>query len=351
MAGAEETLGQWSHVRVAFVGSPAYDELPGGFERVSPEGEADVYHVRHDRLGSVRDLHTRYPTAAIVVDLTGISVSELDRSTLVLAREADAVVVASSREAATLEQRDQRLAGRVSLMPASIDLERFAPDAELAVTRRVHYSRFKRYHRLAPPTVLFAGAYVPDGGLALALDAVYLLRDDLEDIRFTSIPLGRIDRRHLDQCERRALILGHRGIVEWSAPTEDELPFWFATASVVLVAGDEAARPAVLAAAAARPVLALDAVAAETVEVGRAPVDDPQALAAAISGLLGPAGTAAGEEDRRQLVARQTSMGPGLAQLWTSAAFGAGALSNSTLRAVRADATSAPSSSTVIQPR
>ena len=349
MAGVEETVGEQNYVRVAFVGPPAYDQLPGGFERVSAEGEADVYHVRHDRLGSVTDLQTRYPTAAIVVDLTGISAHGLDRSTLALARRADLVVVASASEAAALE-RDRRLAGRVAVMATSIDLERFAPDAELAATRRVHYSRFKRYHRLAPPTVLFAGAYVPDGGLVLALDAIYLLRENLEDIRFTSIPLGGIDRRHLDQCERRALILGHRGIVEWSTPTEDELPFWFATASVVLVAGDEAARPALLAAAAGRPVVPLDAVAAETVEVSREPAGDPEALAAAIRTLLGPAGIAVGEESRRKLVARQASTGLRLAQLWTSAAFGAGAVSNATLRAVSADVASAPSSSTVIHP-
>ena len=349
MAEVKETVDQWKDARVAFVGSPAHDELPDGFERVSPEGEADVYHVRHDRLAAVRDLRTRYANAAVVVDLTAISAHELDRSTLALAREADVVAVASANEARTLEQRDRRLAGRTSVMPASIDLARFAPDAELAATRRVHYSRFKRYHRLAPPTVLFAGAYVPDGGLALALDAVYLLRETLADIRLTAIPLGRIDQRHLDQCERRALLLGHRGIIEWSAPTEDELPFWFATASVVLVAGDEAARPALLAAAAARPVVALDAAAA--LEVDRAPASDSEALAASIRTLLGPAGIAEGEESRKALVARQEGAGLRLAQLWSSAAFGAGALSNATLRAVRADATSVPSSSTVIQPR
>jgi glycosyltransferase involved in cell wall biosynthesis len=349
IAEVKETMDQANHVRVAFVGSPAYDELPDGFERVPPESEADVYHVRHDRLESVRDLRARYATAAVVVDLTGISAHELDRSTLALARRADVVAVASASEARTLEQRDRRLAGRTSVMPASIDLERFAPDAELAATRRVHYSRFKRYHRLAPPTVLFAGAYVPDGGLAQALDAVYLLRETLDDIRLTAIPFGRIDRRHLDQCERRALILGHRGIVEWSAPTEAELPFWFATASVVLVAGDEAARPALLAAAAARPVVALDAVAA--LDVGHAPAGDSEALAGAIRALLGPAGIAEGEESRKELVAGQAGTGARLAQLWSSAAFGAGALSNATLRAVSADATSVPSSSTVIQPR
>ena len=351
MAQVDERLEQVRHVRVAFVGPSAHDELPNGFDRVSPEDEADVYHVRHDCLPAVHDLRTRHGNAAVVVDLTAISVHQLDRSALVLAREADVIAVSSARDATTLEQRDRRLAGRTSVIPASIDLGRFAPDAELAATRRVHYARFKRYHRLAPPTVLFAGAYTPGGGLALALDAVYRLRETLADIRLTAIPCGRVDRRHLDQCERRALLLGHRGIVEWTAPTEDDLPFWFATASVVLIAGDEAARPALLAAAAARPAVALDAAATESRHASHIVPGDSEALADAIRELLGPVGIAAGEESRRELVARQSATGVRLAQLWSSAAFGAGRLSNATLRAVRAEATSVPSSSTVIQPR
>jgi glycosyltransferase involved in cell wall biosynthesis len=349
MAQLEETPGQLNHVRVAFVGAFARNELPNGFERVSAEGEADVYHVRHDRLESVRDLKTHHAKAAVVVDLTEISVRDLNRSSLALVRHADVVAVASAGEARALEAHHRLLAGRVLVLPASIDLERFAPDAELAKTRRVMYSRFKRYHRLAPPTVLFAGAYVEDGGLALALDAVYLLREELEDIRFTAIPFGRVDHRYLDQCERRALILGHRGIVEWTPPTDADLAFWFATASVVLVAGEEASRPTVLAAAAARPAVALDAAAA--VDVGRAAASDPEALAAAIGALLGPAGTTLGEEKRQELVTRQASPAPELSQLWSSAAFGAGAVSTAALSAVRADAGSAPSSSTVIHPR
>ena len=351
MAEVSETVGQLNDVRVAFVGPSAYDELPDGFERVPPEGEADVFHVRHDRLGSVRELRTRHPSAAVVVDLTEISAHGLGRSKLVLLRTADIVAVASASEAQALERSDRGLAGRISVMPAQIDLKRFAPDAELAATRRVHYSRFKRYHRLATPTVLFAGAYVSDGGLSRALEAVYLLREDIEDIRFTSIPFGPVDRRYLDQCERRALLLGHRGIVEWSAPPEDELPFWFATASVVLVAGDEAARPELLAAAAARPVVALDSAAAETEDVSREQATNAEALTAAIRGLLGPAGSAAGEENRRELVARQAKTGLRVAQLWTSAASSGGAPDNATLRAVSADAASAPSSSAVIHPR
>ncbi|MGZ4370667.1 MAG: glycosyltransferase [Solirubrobacteraceae bacterium] len=351
MADAKETVGQLNPVRVAFVGSPAYGELPDGYESVPPDGDADVYHVSADQLGAVRDLRTRSDTAAIIVDLTGISAPQLDRSVVAIAGEADLIAVASTSDARYLEQRDRRLGGRVLVMPPTIDLERFAPDAELAASRRVPYSRFKRYHRLAPPTVLYAGAYVPDGGLAPALDAIYLLRDSIEDIRFASIPLGRVDRRHLDRCERRALILGHRGIVEWSPPSADEMPFWFATASVVLVAGDDAARPASLAAAAARPIVALDAAAAEAVGAGHAPPGDADALAAAIRTLLGPAGTAVGKENRRELVSMQSQQGLRLGQLWTSAARSAGARSTAPLRALRAESASAPSSSTVIHPR
>jgi glycosyltransferase involved in cell wall biosynthesis len=350
MAQMNGRLEHVRRVRVAFVGHSAHDELPNGFERVAAETEADVYHVQFDQLAAVHELRVRNADAAVVLDLTAVSVDQLDRSALRLAREADVIAVDSARDATVLAEREGRLAGRAVVLPASIDLGRFAPDAELAATRRVQYARFKRYHRLAPPTILFAGSYEPDGGLALTLDAVYRLRESLEDIRLTAIPFGRVDRRHLDQCERRALLLGHRGIVEWTAPPEDEMPFWFATASVVLVAGDDAARPALLAGAAARPVLALDAASIGG-NAGQAIPDTAEALAAAISGLLGPAGIAAGEESRRELVARQAAAGERLAQLWSSAAFAADGLVNASLRAVRAEATSAPSSSTLIQPR
>ena len=351
MAELNERLERARPIRVAFVGSSASDELPDGFEQVSPESEADVYHVHHDRLASVHDLRKRHANAAVVVDLTATSLSELDRGTLGLAHEADIVAVTSARDASIIEQRDRRLAGRTAVMPGPIDLGRFAPDAELAASRRVHYARFKRYHRLAPPTVLFAGAYVPDGGLGLAIDAVFRLRETLEDIRLTTIPLGRVDRRYLDECERKALLLGHRGVVEWTPPTEDDLPFWFGTASVVLVAGHDAARPALLAAAAARPVIALDDDAAQSRHAKRAVTGDPEALADTIQELLGPTGIAAGEESRRELEALEETKGVRLAQLWSSAAFGAGGLNSATLRAVRDVSTSDPSSSTVIHPR
>jgi glycosyltransferase involved in cell wall biosynthesis len=350
MASVNQRPEEVRNVSVAFLGQPPHDGLPTGFEQVSPEAGADVYHVRHDGLDALRDLRTRNGNAGVVVDLTAISVRQLDRRVLALARDADIIAVASADEAAVLEQHEPALAGRTSVVPTSINLRTFAPDAELAATRRVHYARFKRYHRLAPPTVMFAGPYTPSGGLALAIDAVYRLRETLEDIRLTAIPFGRVDMRYLDQCERRALLLGHRGIVEWTAPTEDDLPFWFATASVVLIAEDEAARPALLAGAAARPVVALDDAAAENRHATSVVTRDSDALAEAIRELLGPTGVAAGEESRREIVAQELATGLRLGQLWRSAASDAG-FNNAPLRTARADATSAPSSSTVIQPR
>jgi glycosyltransferase involved in cell wall biosynthesis len=351
MAELNERLERARPIRVAFVGSSESDELPGGFERVSPEAEADVYHVHHERLASVQDLRKRHANAAVVVDLTATSLSQLDRGTLGLVHEADVIAVTSARDAATIELRDRRLGGRTAVMPATIDLGRFAPDAALAASRRVHYSRFKRYHRLAHPTVLFAGDYLPGGGLGLAIDAVFRLRETLEHIRLTTIPLGRVDRRYLDECERKALLLGHRGVIEWTPPTEDDLPFWFGTASVVLVAGPDAARPALLAGAAARPVIALDDDATQSRHAKQAITGDPEALADTIRELLGPTGIAAGEESRRELEALEETRGARLAQLWSSAAFGAGGLTSATLRAVRDVSTSDPSSSTVIHPR
>lgn len=335
-------------MRVAFVGSPADDRVPAPFQRVSAEEQADVYHIRHDRLAAVRNLRSLRPEAAIVVDLSTSQPLRLDPTSFGIVCSADVVAVGSDRQARTLEDESPRLVGRTAVVPRAIDLERFAPDEELAARRRVHYSRFKRYHRLAPPTVLFAGPYTPDGGLDVALEAIYLVREDVEDVRFTAIPFGPTVTRFLERCERRALLLGHRGIVEWNRPDEDELPFWFGAASIVLVSGREAEHPALFAAAAARPVIALGG--ADSVRASRAAAE-PQALAAAIRELFGPAGGADGEARRQGLLEDQEASSDQRAQVWRSAAFAAGAVPAPARKVDRAQSTSAPSSSTVIHPR
>jgi len=331
-----------SRLRVAFLGEDTPDASVDGWELVPAGSDADVYHVHHDRLEAIPHLRARSARAAVVVDLRTIEIDGLDRHTVSLACLADDVVVSSQAVATAIAQRDRRFVGRLSVLGASIDLARFAPDAELAATRRVQFSRFKRYHRLAPPTVMFAGPYVPGLGLDVVLDVMFEIREEVEEIRFSAIPCGRVDRRYLDRCERRALLLGHRGIVQWEHPADDELPFWLATASVVIVAGSEAESLSLLAAAAARPVVPWDPAAAP----------GPAALAAAIRDMLGPAGVAAGEAARREIVASQAALARRLAQVWSSAAVRSGVVTTALARASNEDATSVlPSSSTVIQAR
>ncbi len=93
----------------------------------------------------------------------------------------------------------------------------------------------------------------------------------------------------------QALGLGHRGIVEWTVE-EDELPFWFATSSIVCAPGPECApvqAAARLAAAAGRPFVGADVaplraeLSGETQWVTLVPPGDVDALVDACTLLLG----------------------------------------------------------------
>jgi glycosyltransferase involved in cell wall biosynthesis len=145
-----------------------------------------------------------------------------------------------------------------------LDLARFAPEVELLKTEAsARLKRFRRFHRLGAPSLLFVGPYTKQGGLDVAIQAAYRLREQFEDLRLATIPAGPIDHSFLDECEMQALGLGHRGIVEWTVD-EDELPFWFATASIVCAPGSECAPvedSASLAAAAGRPFVGGDVAA------------------------------------------------------------------------------------------
>jgi glycosyltransferase involved in cell wall biosynthesis len=105
--------------------------------------------------------------------------------------------------------------------------------------------------------------------LDLLLDAVYSLRERMPELRLASLPHGATRPDYLARCERRALALGHHGLIQWSV-TAENLPLWYATATVVCLPSRSAAdaRPRVLAAAAARPVVAsrVEPVASEIVD-------------------------------------------------------------------------------------
>jgi glycosyltransferase involved in cell wall biosynthesis len=184
------------------------------------------------------------------------------------------------------------------VVPASeeLDLARFAPEADLLKTEAsARLKRFRRFHRLGVPCLLFVGPYTKQGGLDIAIQAAFRLREQFEDLRLATIPVGPVDQRFLDDCEMQALGLGHRGIVEWTVE-QDELPFWFATSSIVCSPGPECApvqAGARLAAAAGRPFVGGDIaplgveLAAEKSWVTLVPPGNVDALVDACSLLLG----------------------------------------------------------------
>jgi glycosyltransferase involved in cell wall biosynthesis len=142
---------------------------------------------------------------------------------------------------------------------ATLDLDWFAPEKQLLQNRGPEIKRFRRLHRLAHPIVLFVGPYTPAGGLETLVGCVYELRERVEDVRLAALPLGPTDQRYLDRCEAEALALGHHGIVEWT-PEPGDVPFWYATATVVCAPWTQPgpADPLLLAAAAGRPFVGSD---------------------------------------------------------------------------------------------
>jgi glycosyltransferase involved in cell wall biosynthesis len=94
------------------------------------------------------------------------------------------------------------------------------------------------------------------------LDAVIETRKSLPETRFAAIPDGPVDPAQLDAVERRALALGHHGIIEWTVG-DNERSFWYACATVVCAPALQAAPSAapLYAAAAGRPFVTNDPVA------------------------------------------------------------------------------------------
>jgi glycosyltransferase involved in cell wall biosynthesis len=253
-----------------------------------------VIHLARHAPNTPAAVRAAHPDAAIVLDLGGVDTAEVD--TVVAAEDADAVLVESDLEARRACDRSSALEGRVTVAPSPIDLAQHAPEDALNRLPGAHIRRFRRLHRLAHPAVLFVGPYTEAGGLDLAIAATYRLRDQFENLRLAAIPLGAVDQKYLDRCEMEALALGHRGIVEWTV-SDDQLAFWYATATVVCSPWRDPAAPAVsptLAAAAARPFIGSDLdlfrVSLRPSDApGLIPAGDLEALVSALSPLLADA--------------------------------------------------------------
>lgn len=239
-----------SAVRIEFLGA----DRVGLRALRGAAGTTDVVHVARGALRSIRSIRSEAGNQPVVVDLGGEGHILRDDAVRV-ARQADWSLVGSLGALREMRRREPALTSRTSLFRTPLDLARFAPWNDILQEPRGKFMRrFRRFHRLVSPTVLYAGPYTRDGGLHAALEAVYLLRERHPETRLAAIPYGPVDRRYLDACERRALGLGHHGVVEWSVNAE-ELPYWFAMADVVCLPCRAIVEPgpAKLAAAAGRP--------------------------------------------------------------------------------------------------
>ncbi len=295
-------------LRVAWVG-PGWDwleldeakaELEGVELRAVGVGERPsapphVVHLAPTALGGLEELRRTLSDSVLVLDLSDEDGPALTRTQARQARETDAVLAGSHRELAELRHRHSGWPEHASVVGRPLDLEWYAPEAQIAETklRGRDLRRFRRFHRLADPVLLFAGPYVEAGGFDLLLETAYLLREQIPELRVAAIPHGPTDTRYRDRCEMQALALGHRGIVEWDPPAA-EIPFWYATATIVCgpARAPGSGEPAKRAAAAGRPFVGSDLVPfREHVEDGGTgrlvPAGDPRALYASLEALLG----------------------------------------------------------------
>ena len=293
----------------------------------------DVVHVVDSALRELRGHRRLMIQAPIVVGLTAEGVPAARGLRTGRAWRADAVVVDSTWDRGALPGRIA-VPRHVAVVPRPLDLDRFAPEARLAETkgRGRDLRRFRRFHRLAGPVVLFAGPYTEVGGLDALLEVVYRLRERFPDLRLAAIPHGPSDSRYRDRCEMRALGLGHCGIVEW-APAESEVPFWYAVATVVCTPAREPVSPEPVkrAAAGGRPFVGTDLEPfRERVDHGTTgtlvPVDDLDALEASLEALLGSEDEAAriGAAGRLKAEAEYgpASAAKGLKRVWAGVVAG-----------------------------
>lgn len=267
-------------------------DAPSG--RLRAGGAPSVIHVGSQALGRLRELRRAFPDGRLVLDLTLPGESELGRRAARNARLADAIVLGSLEELRRFRLEHPKLAAAASVVPRAIDLDAHAPLAQLAKTRDTQIKRFRRVHRLAGPSILFAGPYTPEGGLDDLLRVYADLRARTPELRLLAIPHGRVDQRYLDQCERVALGFGHKVVIEWTVPAED-VPLWYAVAHVVCLPykAPLSSDPAQLAAAAARPIVGRDVpslsdwMGDDDTAGFLVPADDVETLGAALEALIG----------------------------------------------------------------
>ena len=298
---------------------------PHVLQRERKGTDTPIVHVAEPSAIDVRRLGR---AAAVVLDLSSDGAPPSEQAAA-WAALSDLVLVGSRAALRDLRERCPALAERSALFRAPVDVTEHAPLRSLLETRSAQLKAFVHARELTRPLVLFAGPFTLEGGLDLAIDAVHALRTRQPAVRFAAVRHGAIDEPYLDRCRSHALALGVFARIE-PCPSADELPFWYALATVVCVPSRSAVdtKPVKLAAAAGRPVVASDLdPLAELIgnnETGfLLPVEDPDTLAAALGALIGD------EQEARRLgdAARRTAeleLSPAAAarrlrRLWTRA--------------------------------
>ena len=160
--------------RVGWIGPrPSWleDEQLKGIVLVGDRSKADVIHAVV-AAGDLARLDRDVPsTSALVVHL-----QNADRLQAAQARRlarARIILVDSPVEWASVKHRLPKADVRV--LRAQVDLDWFAPEPQLTETklRGRDLRRFRRFHRLAGPVVLFAGPYTRAGGMSRVLEVVF----------------------------------------------------------------------------------------------------------------------------------------------------------------------------------
>jgi glycosyltransferase involved in cell wall biosynthesis len=223
--------------------------------------DPEIAQLARPALRELRKVREQLPASVVVLDLADDGETELSGGQAREARRADAVLAGSRWECSKLLPQLEGSAAQTAVIPRPLDLEWYATEAQLEETkgRGRDLRRFRRFHRLAGPMVLFAGPFTEAGGLDVLVEQVFELRERIPDLRLAAIPHGAVDARYRDRCEMRMLALGHHGILEWD-PSDADVPFWYASASVVCAPARAAGspEPAKRAAAAGRPFVATD---------------------------------------------------------------------------------------------
>jgi glycosyltransferase involved in cell wall biosynthesis len=224
------------------------DVEPGGPEQ--PVAGTVVVHARAAALHTLRG--RRSTGERVVADLSGAE--RLGRREARAARSADLVLVDDERR---LRMLGRDLRKPWALVRTPVDLVEHAPERMLRQWRDSEVKRFRRLHRLSNRTLLYAGPYCSEGGLHVLLDLAQALRERYDDVVVAAIPEGEVDARYRDACERRALALGHRAIVQWTVDDATR-PLWYALANLVCLPATAPVdvRPALYAAAAGVPFVA-----------------------------------------------------------------------------------------------